>query len=59
MENLSDEFYLSPLLTVPKHSKFSSNVFVFKKKKNICSVIHLNKVLGLQLTREQIPVNTW
>lgn len=57
MENLSDAFYLSPLLTVPKHSKFSSNVFVFKKK-YICSVIHLNKVLGLQLTREQTPVNT-
>lgn len=57
MENLSDEFYLSPLLTVPKHSKFSSYVFVLKKKK-ICSVIHLNKVLGLQLTREQTPVNT-
>lgn len=57
MENLSDEFYLSPLLTVPKHSKFSSYVFVLKKKK-ICSVIHLNKVLGLQLTCEQIPVNT-
>lgn len=30
MDNLSDEFYLSSLLIVPKQRKFSSNVFVFE-----------------------------
>lgn len=48
MDNLSDEFYLSSLLIVPKQSKFSSKVLVIKNY----LFFSLTKVLGLQLTHE-------